>query len=141
MTAAAAFVVGALLVVVWFARPAFLPGPLPLAVVLVMMAALLARRSGPLRLPSVHAETWLCLAVALLYRLPALVHPWAWVNRDGAYGAFVALHLLQGVSPAPVFTEGANYQGTLKPHLAALLALVTRARDLSWLMAAGRGQV
>jgi hypothetical protein len=56
------------------------------------------------------------------------------VNRDGAYGAFVALHLLQGVRPAPVFTEGANYQGTLKGHLAAGLALVTGARDLSWLM-------
>jgi hypothetical protein len=77
-----------------------------------------------------------CLAIALLYRLPALLHPWAWVNRDGAYGGFVTLHLLQGVSPAPVFTEGANYQGTLKPHLAALLALVTGVRDLSWLMTA-----
>jgi hypothetical protein len=58
------------------------------------------------------------------------------VNRDGAYGAFVTLHLLQGSSPAPVFTEGANYQGTLKPHLAALLALATGASDLSWLMVA-----
>ena len=81
-------------------------------------------------------ETLACLAIALLYRLPALVHPWGWVNRDGAYGAFVTLHLLQGIAPAPVFTEGANYQGTLKPHLAALLALVTGARDLSWLMTA-----
>src|SRR5262245_62341259 len=88
------------------------------------------------RVASPAPETWLCVGAALLYRLPALIHPWAWVNRDGAYGAFVTLHLLQGVSPAPVFTEGANYQGTLKPHLAALLAIVTRARDLPWLMAA-----
>jgi hypothetical protein len=81
-------------------------------------------------------ETVLCLAVATAYRLPALVHPWAWVNRDGAYGAFVTLHLLQGIRPAPVFTEGANYQGTLKSHVAALLALFTGARDLSFLMTA-----
>ena len=58
---------------------------------------------------------------AVLRRLPALVHPWGWVNTDGAYGAFVALHLLEGERPAPVFTEGASYQGTLKGHLAALL--------------------
>jgi hypothetical protein len=72
----------------------------------------------------------------VVYRLPALLHPWGVVNRDGAYGAFVTLHLLQGARPAPVFTEGANYQGTLKSHLAALLALVTGARDLSLLMTA-----
>jgi hypothetical protein len=68
--------------------------------------------------------------------MPALLHPWGWVNRDGAYGAFVTLHLLQGARPAPVFTEGANYQGTLKSHVAALLALLTGARDLSVLMTA-----
>lgn len=88
----------------------------------------------PRRLPS--AETVVCLAAAVVYRLPALLHPWGWVNRDGAYGAFVALHLLEGDRPAPPFTEGANYQGTLKSHLAAGLALPTGARDLSGLMAA-----
>jgi hypothetical protein len=83
-----------------------------------------------------HPETVLALALALVYRAPALVHPWAWVNRDGAYGGFVTLHLLEGVAPAPVFTEGANYQGTLKPHLAALLGVATGVGDLSWLMTA-----
>jgi hypothetical protein len=87
-------------------------------------------------LPAPRTETLLCLLAAVAYRLPALIHPWAWVNRDGAYGAFVTLHLLRGVRPAPVFTEGANYQGTLKSHLAALLALVSGARDLSLLMTA-----
>jgi hypothetical protein len=86
--------------------------------------------------PRPHLETAACLALALLYRGSALVHPWGWVNRDGAYGAFVALHLLAGERPAPVFTEGANYQGTLKAHLAAALALLTGDRDLSRLMAA-----
>jgi len=107
-----------------------------------LAATVLARawvaRAGPatraLRAP--RPETLACLAAAVVYRLPALLHPWGWVNRDGAYGAFVTLHLLEGARPAPVFTEGANYQGTLKSHLAALVGLVTGARDLSFLMTA-----
>lgn len=122
--------------VAWFTRPAFLPHPLAVALLLIATVALRFGTAGLPRLVRPHPETVLALALALLYRAPALVHPWAWVNRDGAYGAFVTLHLLQGVSPAPVFTEGANYQGTLKPHLAALLALITRVGDLSWLMTA-----
>jgi hypothetical protein len=74
------------------------------------------------------------LVAAVAFRIPALLHPWGWVNRDGAYGAFVALHLVQGLRPAPVFTEGANYQGTLKSHVAALLWTATGLRDLSLLM-------
>jgi hypothetical protein len=107
-----------------------------------LAATLLARaRAGGARLlprtiPVPAPETLVCLASALAYRLPALLHPWGWVNRDGAYGAFVALHLLEGARPAPVFTEGANYQGTLKSHLAAAIALLTGARDLSLLMTA-----
>jgi hypothetical protein len=108
-------------------------------VALVLLRGWRARRAGP-RSPragrTVHLETLLCLAAAVAYRLPALLHPWGWVNRDGAYGAFVALHLLQGHRPAPVFTEGANYQGTLKGHLAALLWHLTGVHDLSWLMTA-----
>jgi hypothetical protein len=38
------------------------------------------------------------------------------------------------VRPAPIFTEGAHYQGTLKGHLGALLGVLTGARDLSLLM-------
>jgi hypothetical protein len=34
------------------------------------------------------------------------------------------MHLRQGLHPAPVFTEGANYQGTLKGHVAAALSLL-----------------
>jgi hypothetical protein len=79
-------------------------------------------------------ETVLCLALAVGYRWPALLHPWGFVNKDGAFPAFIALHLLEGARPAPVFTEGANYQGSLKGHLAALLALLTGSRDLSWLV-------
>jgi len=91
---------------------------------------------APLRRPRPSAETWAVTAVAIAYRLPALLHPWGWVNTDGAYGALVALHLLQGVRPAPVFTEGASYQGTLKAHLAALGSALTGADDLSRMMVA-----
>jgi hypothetical protein len=101
---------------------------------LVALTAARVRAGGPRRWPRPHLETLVCVAVAVAYRFPALLHPWGWVNRDGAYGAFVALHLLGGTRPAPVFTEGANYQGTLKGHLAAALALVTGSRDFSWLM-------
>jgi hypothetical protein len=133
---AAAVACAALLTVSWFARPAGLPPPGTWLLGLVGLAAMrLARGSAP-RVALPAAETAACVAIAILFRLPALLHPWGWVNRDGAYGAFVALHLLEGASPAPVFTEGANYQGTLKPHLAALLALATGVRDLSWLMVA-----
>jgi hypothetical protein len=134
---AAAVVLLALTLVAWFAATP--RGPRPSVALAGLIAALAARawlgreRPAP---PRPRAETVLCLATAVAYRMPALLHPWGWVNRDGAYGAFVTLHLLQGARPAPVFTEGANYQGTLKSHVAALLALVTGARDLSFLMTA-----
>ena len=122
-----------LILTTWFAgAPAGLAPVVPfVACLLLALARLLRARPS---IPQPASETLLCLALAVLYRLPALLHPWGFVNKDGAYGAFVALHLVQGVRPAPVFTEGANYQGTLKGHLAALLWQTTGARDLSLLM-------
>jgi hypothetical protein len=130
---------GLLTLTTWFAAT---PRGFPVGLALAGLGMAVVARAwigGALRWPVVRRpriETLACLAVAIGYRLPALLHPWGWVNRDGAYGAFVALHLLQGARPAPVFTEGANYQGTLKSHLAAVLALLTGARDLSFLMTA-----
>ncbi len=120
----------------WFAAwlPSIGTGPPFLGLLALAAVATRQRWRGLVRPPK--PETGLCLALALLYRLPALLHPWGWVNKDGAYGAFVALHLLGGSRPVPVFTEGANYQGTLKGHLAALLSLVSGAQDLSFLMTA-----
>ena len=120
----------------WFAAwPAWLhpavPALLGLAMALFRFGPGLLAALPPWR---IHRETLACLGLAAAYRFPALLHPWGWVNKDGAFGAFIALHLLQGVRPAPIFTEGANYQGSLKGHLAALLALGTGSRDLSWLM-------
>jgi hypothetical protein len=130
----------ALTLVVWFAAwPAWLHPALP--AVLGLGGALY--RFGPglvhgrrtwLATVDPRSETLWCLALTLAYRFPALVHPGGWVNKDGAFGAFIALHLLEGVRPAPIFTEGANYQGSLKGHLAAGLGLLTGSRDLAWLM-------
>ena len=125
----------AVTLVSWFgAWPSFLPPALPAGA----LAATLAVRFGAMapwpQRP--RAETLACLVLAVLYRLPALLDPWGFVNKDGAYGAFVALHLQEGVRPAPVFTEGANYQGTLKGHLAALIGLLSGVTDLSWLIVA-----
>jgi hypothetical protein len=118
----------------WFGGvPRGLPPAVPAAALAVLAAAWAVRARPRLRGPRI--ETVACLVLATAYRLPALLHPWGWVNRDGAYGAFVALHLLQGARPAPAFTEGASYQGTLKSHVAAALAQLTRAGDLSLLMA------
>jgi len=120
----------ALLLTTWFAG---WPGGLPTWGPGLLLGGLLgtwAVRCRP-RLARPHPETAVAVALALAYRLPALLHPWGLVNRDGAYGAFVALRLLAGQRPAPVFTEGANYQGTLKGHLAALFSLLTGSRDLS----------
>ena len=119
----------------WFAGwPPGLPAWLPAGVALVAVAARLWL--GRLTLSRPAPETLLCLAVALAFRLPVLQHPWGWVNKDGFYGAMVALHVLQGIRPAPAFLEGVNYQGTLKAHLAALLSLLTGSQDLAWVMAA-----
>ena len=134
----AAALVGALvlLLTTWFGGwPRGVPAALPFLALVALLGWRL-RAAWPLALPRPAPSTVACVAAALLYRLPALLHPWGWVNRDGAYGAFVALHLLRGLRPAPAFTEGANYQGTLKGHLAAFLSLVTRVDDLSWLMVA-----
>jgi hypothetical protein len=123
-----------LLITTWFAAwPRGVPAAVPLlALFFVLAFRVLGAR--PLRWPRPAPETLACVLLAVLYRLPALLHPRGFVNRDGAYGAYIALHLLRGERPAPVFTEGANYQGSLKGHLSALFGLVGGSRDLSALM-------
>jgi len=124
-----------LLEVTWFtAWPGWLHPATPAAVLLLLLT--IRFRGRPPRLGRPSVETIACIGLATVYRGPALLYPWGFVNKDGAYGAFVALHLQQGARPAPVFTEGANYQGTLKGHLGALIGLVTGVDDLSWLIVA-----
>jgi len=121
-----------LAILAWFGGFPSLGVSAVVAVVAVLGALVCAGWAlRPLPRPSAAPETLVVLAVALVYRLPAILFPWGWVNTDGAYGAFVALRLLAGMRPAPVFTIGANYQGTLKGHLAALFSLLSGAEDLS----------
>ena len=113
----------ALALVGWFAgTPPGLPAWVPFAVAAIVAGRQWNSARRPWPRPSI--DTLACLAIALAYRAPALADPWGWVNRDGAYGAFVGIHLRQGLRPAPAFTEGAHYQGTLKGHLAAALSLL-----------------
>lgn len=130
----AAFVGSALLATLsWFAAwPSWVSPAIP-ALGAVALIGLRLREAGWKR-PKLRIETALCLTAALLYRLPALIHPWGWVNKDGFYGAMAALRILQCDRPAPVFSEGANYQGTLKAHLAALIGGVSGITDLSLLL-------
>jgi hypothetical protein len=117
----------------WFAGwPHALPAALPALATAALVAIRCWEHLRPL--PRLRPETLVCLGLAVLYRLPALVYPWGFVNKDGFYGAMAALHILQGDRPAPVFSEGANYQGTLKAHLSALIAAVSGASDLSFLL-------
>lgn len=129
----AGVVLFAMTLIRWFAgAPSWLPVVVPFSGLAACALAWCSMAGRPFPLPS--RETVACVGIAVLYRLPALLYPGGWVNRDGAYGAFVALHLLQGHRPAPVFTEGANYQGTLKGHVAAALGLISGSRDLPLLM-------
>ena len=113
----------ALAFLAWFAgAPPGFPAWVPLAAAAVLAGIHFRSSAGTVPRPPV--DTLACLAIALAYRAPALVDPGGWVNRDGAYGAFVGMHLRRGFRPAPVFTEGANYQGTLKGHMAAAVSLL-----------------
>jgi len=131
---AAIVVLAAWTMTAWFAGwPSGIPAWVPFSLGLVAAIVRFGVIERP-RLPRPSVETLACVGVAVLFRLPALLHPWGWVNKEGAYGAFVTLRILEGTRPVTPFTEGANYQGTLKSHLAALLWVVSH--DLSWLMLA-----
>src|SRR5262245_11195697 len=102
-----------LLLASWFAAwPPGLPPAVPLVAVVATVVLRAAGGSAGERRLGVGKllkrlrpapETAACLAIAVLYRMPALLHPWGFVNRDGAYGATIAIHLLEGVRPAPIF--------------------------------------
>ena len=127
-------VLAGLVLTCWFAGlPRGLPAWVPFA---LFVAAACVRFTWGERpsFPRPSPETIACLGLATLFRLPALLHPWGWVNKDGAYGAFITLRILDGTRPVSPFTEGANYQGTLKSHIAALLSWLSGIDDLSWLM-------
>ena len=63
------------------------------------------------------------LVLATLVRLPALRAPGSLVSSDSAVAGIIAQELRAGHLPAPIYAPGFPYEGTLKPHLTALLGL------------------
>jgi hypothetical protein len=67
------------------------------------------------------------LAAATLVRLPALAAPAGLISSDSAVAGIIAQELRAGERPPPIYAPGFPYEGTLKPHLTALLARLVPA--------------
>ena len=132
---ACAALLWALLCLRWFDvgapwRPAWLQALPPVLLLAPFLAALLAwlrARRGSLRgaplAPGAAAGLGLALALAFFFRLPVVAGgAGAAVTADGALSGIVALHVLDG-SEHLVFVPQVPYSGSLKSHLAALLAV------------------
>ena len=119
----------------WFQGPIFggWAGPLtavPLALALLVAVGWeIARRPRPAEsvAPDARRFRLACAAVALLatlVRLPALAAPASLISSDSAVAGIIAQELAAGQRPAPIYAPGFPYEGTLKPHLTALLSSV-----------------
>ena len=131
---ALAALVWALVCVRWFDvgapwRPAWLAAVPPVVLLLAFLAALGFWLRG--RFPTLRGEPLgsavgglaLVLALAFFFRLPiAWSGAGAAVTADGALSGIVALHVLDG-SERLVFVPQVPYSGSLKSHVAALLAV------------------
>jgi len=107
---------------------------IPLAVALLALIGWeIARRPRPAEAVAADDRRFL-LAVAVvallatLVRLPALAAPASLISSDSAVAGIIAQELAAGQRPAPIYAPGFPYEGTLKPHLTALL---------SWLLPGG----
>ena len=128
-----------LVVDAWFQGPIVgrWVGPLaavPLAVALLALAGWeIARRPRSAEATAAEDRRFL-LAIAVvavlatLVRLPALAAPASLISSDSAVAGIIAQELAAGQRPAPIYAPGFPYEGTLKPHLTALL---------SWLLPGG----
>jgi hypothetical protein len=74
--------------------------------------------------PGFAAVVAAVFVVATLVRLPALLAPFGLISSDSAVAGIIAQELRAGQLPAPIYAPGFPYEGTLKPHLTALLSLV-----------------
>jgi hypothetical protein len=114
----------------WFKGP-LLRARVPPAVAGLLLAlaglaavrAFAARGAGPdaERRAPLLAMTLGMFALATLVRLPALVAPGSLISSDSAVAGIIAQELRAGQTPAPIYAPGFPYEGTLKPHLTALL--------------------
>ena len=105
---------------------------IPLAVALLALAGWeITRRTRP---AAGADDRRFLLAIAIvallatLVRLPALAAPASVISSDSAVAGIIAQELAAGQRPAPIYAPGFPYEGTLKPHLTALL---------SWLLPGG----
>ena len=115
----------------WFQGP-ILGGRVPVVVAAPLLALLVAILVGRHRY---HADRRTVdrgfalavggmLVLATLVRWPALMAPGSLVSSDSAVAGIIAQELRRGHVPAPIYAPGFPYEGTLKPHLTALLGLV-----------------
>jgi hypothetical protein len=130
----AALAVWVLALEAWFQGP-ILGGRAPIVVAAPLLALLVAilvvrRRSRPDPRP-VDRRFALAVAgmliLATLVRWPALRAPGSLVSSDSAVAGIIAQELRRGHLPAPIYAPGFPYEGTLKPHLTALLGLALPA--------------
>ena len=124
----AALVGWVLAVDAWFQGP-LLGGRVPPAagavVLLVVLVALGARAASARARPRAFLLLVAgMLLLATLVRLPALAAPGSLISSDSAVAGIIAQELREQRVPGPIYAPGFPYEGTLKPHLTALLGLV-----------------
>src|SRR5918994_1363231 len=126
----AALVLWVLAADAWFQGP-LLGGRVPpavgawlmLALVVVVAVRTVRRASGARSRTGAFVVTVAgILLLATLVRLPALMAPGSLISSDSAVAGIIAQELREGRRPAPIYAPGFPYEGTLKPHLTALLA-------------------
>jgi hypothetical protein len=129
---AASVILYFLLALAWFDHGIETPlASLPPAVLAVLLGAVLAvliatkgvRRRFPDRRDGILLVAVFFLAVAS--RVPFLDAAYGLFSSDSAIHGVMALHVLEG-KHHPVFAYGESYDGGLKAHLTALIALFTR---------------
>lgn len=126
----AALAVWVLLLEAWFQGP-ILGGRVPIWTALPLLAVLVAivvvrhRSHGiPRAFDRRFALAVLgMLLLATLVRVPVLRAPGSLISSDSAVAGIIAQELRSGHLPAPIYAPGFPYEGTLKPHLTALLGL------------------
>jgi hypothetical protein len=126
----------ALGLVCWFTAARFPAGTGSLSLGVALVCAFwIARRAGGLGLPlKPRVDTLAVCAAASALRIPALMAPAGFVGGDGSLQAFLALGLLDGHRPAPIFLSGSSYEGSLKAHMAAALGAMVGHDDIARLL-------
>jgi hypothetical protein len=115
----------------WFQGP-ILGGRVPVVAAAPLLALVVAvlvvrhrSRAAPRALDRRFAlAVGAMLLLATLVRWPALLAPGSLVSSDSAVAGIIAQELRKGHLPAPIYAPGFPYEGTLKPHLTALLGLL-----------------